>query len=369
MTFAVSEILSWTGGRLANESELGPAVSGIRVERPAALNAAGAGEVAFFFSREYEKEVPGTRAGVLITGEAFVKPLQAARLPFWSKTAVIACRDPYLALAILSEKFAAGVSSAAHVPAAGAVSNGHTQQEIHPSAVVHPSARVGAGVSIGANCVVEAMTTIGAGSCLYPGCYVGTKVTIGESCVLFPGVKVYEWTRIGNRVRLHAGCVIGSDGFGYAPVRDGAAVTGHRKIYHLGKVVIGDDVEIGANSCVDRGTFDDTIIERNVKIDNLVQVGHNVRLEEGAVICGKTGLAGSSRVGRYSYVGGLTGVANRVYIGDGASVAAMTLVTKDVPAGGTALGNPQREQSEHFKIHAMLNRMLASRKKGKGNET
>ena len=358
MAFTVSEILSWTGGRLANESELGSSVEGIRIERPAPLNSASGAEVAFFFSREYERDVPGTRAGVLITGEAFVKPLQAAKLPFWSKAAVVACKDPYMAMAVLSEKFAAGASPTAHLKSSG-------EGDIHPTAVVHSSAKVGKDVTIGAYCVVEASAVIGAGTVLYPGCYVGHGAAFGECCVLFPGVKVYEGTQLGNRVRLHAGCVIGSDGFGYAPVRDGAKVTGHRKIYHLGRVVIGDDVEVGANSCIDRGTFGDTVLERNVKIDNLVQVGHNSLLEEGAVVCGKTGLAGSSHLGRYCYVGGLSGISNRVHIGDGATVAALTLVSKDVPANGTAVGNPQRTHGEHFKIHASLNRMLADRKKRK----
>jgi UDP-3-O-[3-hydroxymyristoyl] glucosamine N-acyltransferase len=362
MSFAVSEILALTQGRLANEGELGSAIGGIRVERPAPLASAGAGDVAFFFSREYEKEVVGTRAGVLITGEAFVKPIQAAKPPFWGKTAVIACKDPYLALAILSEKFAQSLSPSAHLASTG-------DGIIHPTAVVHPTAKVAKSVSVGAHSVVEADAVIGEGSVVYPGCYIGPKVSIGERCVLFPGVKIYEWCRIGNRVRLHAGAVIGSDGFGYAPIRDGAKVVGHQKIYHVGKVVIGDDVEVGANTCVDRGTFDDTILERNVKLDNLVQVGHNARLEEGAVVCGKTGLAGSTRLGRYCYVGGLTGVANKVHIGDGASVAALTLVSKDVPAYGTALGNPQRAQGEHFKAHALLNRLLSDRKKAPKKET
>jgi UDP-3-O-[3-hydroxymyristoyl] glucosamine N-acyltransferase len=270
-------------------------------------------------------------------------------------------------MALLSEKFAGALSTVAHPPGA---SRGDSR--IHASAVIHASAKIAAGVQVGAHCVIEAEARIGAGSVLYPGCYVGPSCSLGEDCVLFPGVTLYEWTELGKRVRIHAGAVLGSDGFGYAPVKAPGAeggkpgVVGHQKIYHLGRVVVGDDVEIGANSCVDRSTFGETRIDRNSKLDNLVHLGHNARLEEGAIVCGGTCLAGNASVGKYAYVGGLTGVANQVHVGDGASVGALTLVTKDVPPGSTAVGNPQREYREHFKAHATLSRLVKSR--GEKNE-
>jgi UDP-3-O-[3-hydroxymyristoyl] glucosamine N-acyltransferase len=156
--------------------------------------------------------------------------------------------------------------------------------------------------------------------------------------------------------------VIGSDGFGYAPKKQGSQVTGHQKIYHLGRVVVGDDVEMGANCCVDRSTLGETRIEKNSKLDNLVHLGHNSYLGEGAVICGGTCLAGNARVGKYAYVGGLTGIGNHVHVGDGATVGALTMVTKDVQAGGTAVGNPQRDRREHFRAHALLSRLLEERR-------
>jgi UDP-3-O-[3-hydroxymyristoyl] glucosamine N-acyltransferase len=175
-------------------------------------------------------------------------------------------------------------------------------------------------------------------------------------------VTVYEWCELGNRVRVHAGSVIGADGFGYAPRRQGAQVVGHQKIYHLGKVVIGDDCEIGANSCVDRATFGETWLGREVKIDNQVQVGHNVRIDDGAVICGGTGLAGNSKIGKFALVLGNVGVANQVSVGDGARVAAHTCVSKDVAPGATVAGYPQRDFKEHFRIQALLNKLLEERK-------
>jgi UDP-3-O-[3-hydroxymyristoyl] glucosamine N-acyltransferase len=353
-SFPVTDILTWTGGRLANSNALGEALHKIKVSRPAPLAESRETDLAFFFSREYECEIPLAAPGVLITSEPFVRPLEASGLPLWKKTAVISCLDPYLAMAIVSEKFAPFLTSVAHVQPAEIT-------EIHPSALIDPTAELGPGIRVGANCVVEAGVRIGAGTVLYPGCYIGPKAVIGENCVLFPRVTLYELTEVGSRVRIHAGATIGADGFGYAPTLEGKSVIGHRKIYHLGRVIIGDDVEIGANSTVDRGTFGPTRIERNAKLDNLVHLGHNSRVAEGAIICGGTCLAGNASVGKFAYIGGLTGIVNHVHVGDGAKVAALTLVSKDVPPGGTAVGNPQRDQKEHFKAHAKLNRLVAGR--------
>jgi UDP-3-O-[3-hydroxymyristoyl] glucosamine N-acyltransferase len=356
---SVDEIVAWTGGRVANSGALeGGRLAAIRVKRPAPLGETGPDELGFFFAREYERELPAARAGVLVTGEPFVKPLEASGLPLWKTSAVVACADPYLAMAILSEKFAERLSTVAHLP--GAV-KGAT--EIHPTAIVHPTAEIGGAARIGAHCVIEERAKIGAGTVLYPQCYVGPGAKLGRDCVLFAGVKLYEWTELGDRVRIHAGSTIGSDGFGYAPKKSGGKVAGHQKIYHLGRVVVGDDVEIGALVSIDRSTFGDTVIAREAKLDNQVHVGHNARIDEGAIVCGGTCLAGRASIGKFAYVGGLTGIVNNVHVGDGAQVGALALVTKDVPPGSTAVGNPQREYREHFRAHAALNK-LADRKKG-----
>ncbi|MCM2277840.1 MAG: UDP-3-O-(3-hydroxymyristoyl)glucosamine N-acyltransferase [Oligoflexia bacterium] len=360
MSFSVSQILEWSGGRLANAEALGGKVDEIRVERPMPLGISRSTDLAFFYNKAYEGEARTADPGILITAEPFLKPLEASGHPIWRRAAVISCVDPYLAMALLSEKFAAALSSVAHVETIA------LETEVHPSAVLDASATIGAGVRIGAHCVIEAGARIGDGSVLYPGCYIGPEAVVGGRCVLFPGVTLYEWTQLGDRVRIHAGSVLGSDGFGYAQRRDGKQVTGHQKIFHLGRVVVGNDVELGANVCVDRGTFGETRIGNNVKLDNDVHVGHNAILEEGAVVCGGTALAGRAQIGRFAFVGGLTGITNDVRIGDGASVGAVTLVTKDVPAGSTAVGVPAREYREHFKIHALLNRML--RKGGNKDE-
>jgi UDP-3-O-[3-hydroxymyristoyl] glucosamine N-acyltransferase len=357
--FGVSEIAGWARGRVANADALPPgALERIGVERPSPLAGSRATELAYFFSKHYQPDLPSAAPGILVTGEAFVGPLSKSGLPLWKTSAVIACDDPYLAMALLSEKFAARLSSVAHL----SYGTARGPKSVHPSAVVDPTAELGEGVQVGPHVVIEAGARIGAGTVLYAGCFVGPRCVIGEDSVLFPRVTLYEWTELGRRARVHAGAVLGADGFGFAPRREGGKLVGHQKIHHLGRVVVGDDVEIGANTCVDRGTVGETRLENQVKLDNLVQVGHNARVGEGTCLCGSAAMAGSASTGRFVYVGGLTGITNQVHVGDEAQVGALSLVTKDVEPGGTAVGNPQRDYREHFRAHASLNRLA----KGKG---
>lgn len=350
MQFTLSQILDWTGGSLANPESFSSSRDSVRVSGIAPLATSQPHELAYFFSKEYQAEVLSCEAGILITGEAFVEPIKKAGLPLWKKTALVVCRDPYFAMAKLSSKFAESLSSHAHLRRPG-------ESTIHAMAQIAPGVRLGRQVEIGAFVVVEDGAVIGDGTVLYPGVYVGKNSVIGEDCVLFPQVVVYEKTKLGNRVRVHAGSVIGADGFGYSPRLANGKPVGHEKIYHLGRVIVGDDVEIGAGVTIDRGTIEDTVLERFVKLDDQVHVGHNSLVSEGAIICGCTALAGGTVIGKWAYVGGLVGVANKSHIGDGAKVGALSLISKDVPAGATHLGNPQRDQKKHFRIQAMLNRM------------
>lgn len=357
--FSVAQILEWTSGRLVNAEVIGESLAEIYVDRPAPLAGSRSGDCSFFFSKDYESEVLTAAPGILITAEPFVLPLQASGLPVWKKSAIIVCRDPYFSMAILSEKFAgrrAAKIFATTLPG---------ESIVHPSAVVSPLAKLGLGVRIGPNCVIEDGVVIGDGTVLYPGVYVGHEVVIGENCELFPGVTLYECTQIGNRVRIHAGSVMGADGFGYAPLLDNGVPIAHQKIYHLGRVVISDDVEIGANSMIDRATFGETFIGPKVKIDNHVHVGHNSTLLEGAVLCGGVCLAGGTTIGKFAYIGGMAGIGNKAMIGDYAKIGAMSLVDKDVPANGTSVGNPQRTHRDHFKAHALLNRLVAEKDRKK----
>jgi UDP-3-O-[3-hydroxymyristoyl] glucosamine N-acyltransferase len=215
--------------------------------------------------------------------------------------------------------------------------------------------------------VIEASAQIADSVTLYSNVFVGPNSSIGSDTVIFPNVVIYENTVIGKRCRIHGGAVIGADGFGYAPKVDPVTklMIDHQKIYHLGRVVIEDDVEIGANSTLDRGTLGDTVVRSRVKIDNLVQVGHNVVLEEGAILCGCSGVAGSSTVGRFSMLGAQAGLGNKVHLGEYSVLAAYTAVTKDFPPHSILAGRPARPQAEQYKIMAIQQKLLKERGKKK----
>lgn len=220
---------------------------------------------------------------------------------------------------------------------------------IHPTAVVHPTVRLGQDVFIGPHVVLEAGVTIGARTMIGAGCVIGTETSIGADCRIYPLVTVRERVRIGNRVILHSGAVIGSDGFGY--VRRGEA---WEKIPQLGTVEIGDDVEIGANTTIDRARFGRTVIGQGVKIDNLVQVAHNVIIGDHTAIAAQAGLAGSAGVGRGVQIAGQAGVTNHVTVGDGATIGGQAGVTKDVPPGTFVSGYPAIRHDLARKLHAQV---------------
>lgn len=351
----LERILEVTQGQWVNADSIGKKPDQIRVEKASPLGASHPSSVAFFFSKEYQNEVLTAKCGILITAAPFWAGIQAHGLPMAKTTAVVVCTDPYLAMAKVSGLFGP-----------------HSSQKagIHPSAVVDPEARVASSASIGAHVVVSAGAVIGERSVLLPGCFIGEGVLIGEDAMIYSNVSIYDGVQIGKRVRIHSNTTIGSDGFGYAPVLGSPSAAGgkpkpigHQKIHHLGTVSIGDDVELGACVSIDRATFGETKIGNQAKLDNQVHIGHNAVVEEGAIICGGTCLAGGAKVQKFAYVGGLVGITNRVVVGEGAMIGALSLISKDVDAGATAVGNPQRDQKEHFKIHALLNRMLSDRKK------
>jgi len=228
------------------------------------------------------------------------------------------------------------------------------EKGVHPSATVHPSADVDPSASIGPQCVIEAGATIKAGVVLLAGVYVGRDVTIGEGTWLHPGAVIEERCSVGRLCILHAGSIIGADGFGYRPRADGAGLV---KIPHLGDVRLGDEVEIGANSCVDRAKFGSTRIGDGTKIDNLVQVGHNCDIGRWCVICGQVGIAGSVRMGDGVQVGGAAGIKDNISIGPGAEIAANAGVMNDVPPGAKWMGapaGPAREQMENYAVMRKL---------------
>jgi UDP-3-O-[3-hydroxymyristoyl] glucosamine N-acyltransferase len=223
---------------------------------------------------------------------------------------------------------------------------------VHPSAVVAPDAALGPGVTVGPCAVVGEGAAIGAGTAVGAGCVIGDRVRIGEGCTLHPHVTVYPGCLLGDRVIVHSGAVIGSDGFGYA-TDDGT----HIKIPHLGRVVVEDDVEIGANTAIDRATLGETRIGRGAKIDNLVQVAHNVVIGERAIVVAQVGISGSVTVGHDALLAGQAGVADHRAVGPGARVLARAGVTRDVPQGATVSGFPAHDHREELRIQAALRRL------------
>ena len=212
---------------------------------------------------------------------------------------------------------------------------------IHPSAVIAASAKVDASAHIGPHCVVGERVRIGARAVLQAGNSVGDDSKLGDDANLFPNVTIYPRTEIGRRVRIHAGTVVGSDGFGY--VLDAGV---HRKVPQIGNVIIGDDVEIGANVTIDRGALGPTVIGKGTKIDNLVQIAHNVEIGEGSVIIAQVGISGSCKLGKYVILAGQVGLAGHLNIGDQATVAAQSGVMTDIPAGGKWLGSPAQPDKQ-----------------------
>jgi UDP-3-O-[3-hydroxymyristoyl] glucosamine N-acyltransferase len=206
---------------------------------------------------------------------------------------------------------------------------------IHPSAVIDPTATVDETVHIGPNCVVEAHAILSPGVILTSQIHVGARSSIGKDSKLFPRVTLYPSTMVGERVRIHAGAVIGSDGYGY--VLDQGV---HRKIPQVGNVIIGDDVEIGANTTIDCGALGATRIGKGSKIDNLVQIGHNVVIGDHSIVIAQSGIAGSTRVGNYVILAGQSGIAGHLSIGDKAVVAAQSGVMHSIPAGEKWMGSP-----------------------------
>jgi len=226
------------------------------------------------------------------------------------------------------------------------------QAGIHPSAVVAAGARIAPEACVGPLCHVAEGAEIGPRAVLHAGVVVGPHARVGADSVLHPGVVLYDGVELGARCLLHAGTVLGSDGFGFEPTREG-----WEKVPQCGTVVVGDDVEMGANCAIDRGRFGPTRIGNGVKFDNLVHVAHNVVIEDGALLIAQVGVAGSSRIGPRAILAGQAGVAGHITIGAGARVGAQSGVGQDVAPGADHFGSPSRDKGEALRIHAMLGRL------------
>jgi len=220
---------------------------------------------------------------------------------------------------------------------------------IHPSAVIGKDVRLGKGVSIGPTAVIADNASIGDNSIIYSGSYIGHDSVIGSDAIIYPNVSIRERITIGNRVIIHSGTVIGSDGFGFVTVEDK-----HHKIPQIGTVEIGDDVEIGANVTIDRARFEKTVIGRGTKIDNLVQIAHNVTIGENSLIVAQVGISGSTTVGNNVILAGQVGIVGHISIGDNAVAMAQSGVNKSIPAGTMVWGYPAKPAEIARKVNACV---------------
>ena len=224
---------------------------------------------------------------------------------------------------------------------------------IDPLASISPSAKIGKDVYIGPFAVVGDGSSVGDGTMVYPHVVIGDGVTIGDKCLLYPNVTIYQGCRLGNNVTIHAGSVIGADGFGFAPNQEG-----YEKIPQIGIVIIEDNVEIGANTCVDRSTMGQTVIHRGVKLDNLIQVAHNCEIGENTVMSAQVGLAGSTKVGAWCMVGGQAGFAGHLHVADKTFIGAQSGVISDTKGNGEQLiGSPAIDPKLFFKASAVMKKL------------
>ncbi len=324
---SLDDIVAALGGE-----RLGP--GGLRVERIGPLEGATPATIAFLANPRYRAQLDGSAAGCVIVAPA-LREAAAAR------GAAIVTPDPYLYFARLTQWWAARTRPR---EAAG----------VHPSAVVDASARLGAGVHVGALAVLEAGAEIGEGAVIGAQCFVGRDAKIGPGTRLHPRVTLAHGCAIGARGIVHSGAVIGADGFGFAPTRD----QGYVKIEQLGAVRIGDDVEIGANTCIDRGALDDTVIEDGVKLDNLIQIAHNVRIGRGSAMAGCSAVAGSTRIGERCTIGGGAGILGHLTIADDVHVSAQSTVSRSITKPGTYTGFFPLDDNRAWEKNAVTLRQL-----------
>lgn len=316
---ALAEVV---GGRLVGDP-------GLSVRGLAPVESAGPDETTFLAARRYARQAGGSRAGSFLVAETL--EAHVADRP----RVVVA--EPHRALLLALRWLHPSV------PVVG---------DVHPTAVVGRGVRLGRDVRVGPYAVLEEGVQVGDASSIGAHVVVGRGCVLGGACTLHPMVVLYPGTRLGHRVIVHAGTVLGADGFGYVPV-DGV----NQRIPHVGGVVLGDDVEIGANAAVDRGALGDTVVEEGVKVDNLVQIGHNVRVGAHTMMAGMAGVAGSAHIGRGVLMGGQSGIVGHVEVGDGARIAAASKALKDVPAGATFSGNPARHHRDELRRQALLGRL------------
>ncbi|NIM00816.1 MAG: UDP-3-O-(3-hydroxymyristoyl)glucosamine N-acyltransferase [Acidobacteria bacterium] len=319
-TYRLSELAQRVSGEVRGEGD--PEIDGV-----AALDQAGTRQLSFLTNPKYRSKARDSEAAAVLLPAGVELPGRS----------LLVHPEPYLALANLLDLY--------HPPPP-------PPRGVHASASVDPEASVAEDVAIGAHAVIEPGAVLESGSIVGPGCVIGPKARLGERSELRANVVLYAGTQVGKRCLIHSGVVLGGDGFGFAT--SGGT---HHKIPQVGRVVIEDDVEIGANTAVDRGALDDTVIGEGSKIDDLVMIAHGVRLGRGALLAAQSGIAGSTRVGDHSMFAGQAGAAGHLTLGDKTIVAAKSAVLADVAEGGMVAGIPAVDHRQWKRAQAAFRRL------------
>ncbi|HIE36250.1 MAG TPA: UDP-3-O-(3-hydroxymyristoyl)glucosamine N-acyltransferase [Candidatus Omnitrophica bacterium] len=329
MRLTLKEIVKFINGELIGDPDI--VITGI-----SGIKEAKEGDITFLANPKYTNLLHTTKASAIITSKDIVdssKPLIKTDNPSLAFAKVISLIAP------LEIKHPKG---------------------IHHTALISPLAKLGRNVSVGAYTIVEEEVEIGDDTVIYGSCYIGHNTKIGKKCLIYPQVCIRERISVGDRVIIHCGAVIGSDGFGFATVKGV-----QEKIPQIGTVVIEDDVEIGANVTIDRARFDRTIIGKGTKIDNLVQIAHNVIIGENCIVVAQAGISGSTTLGKGVILAGQAGIVGHIHIGDGAIVAAQAGVTKSIPSNTKVSGYPAKPHQEAKRVNACIQRLPQLYKKVK----
>jgi len=304
----------------------------VTVSKLGKIEDAEEGALSFLANPKYEPFLYDTKASAVIVSESFTPTAPV-------HTTLIRVNDAYSAFSILLEKYN---------------SFKRNKVGIEEPSFIHPTAKIGQDVYIGAFAYIGANAVVGNNSKVYPQAYLGDNAELGEESTLFSGVKIYADCKVGSRVTIHSGTVVGSDGFGFAPQPDGS----YSKVSQIGNVIIEDDVEIGANTSIDCATMGSTIIRKGVKLDNLIQIAHNVEIGSNTVIAAQTGISGSTKVGEQSVIGGQVGIVGHITLAKGTQIQAKSGINHSITEEGKKwAGAPATTYTSHMRAQVVLNRL------------
>lgn len=304
----------------------------VTVDQLAKIEEATKGSLSFLANKKYEQYLYQTQASIVIVGEDFVPAA-----PYTST--LIRVKDAYSAFSVLLDQYN---------------TLKRDKSGIEEPSFIHPTATLGQNVYVGAFAYIGANAVIGDNSKIYPQVYIGDNVEVGENSTFFPGVKIYYDCKVGNNVTIHSSTVVGSDGFGFAPQADGT----YNKVSQIGNVIIEDWVEIGSNTSIDRATMGSTIIRKGVKLDNLIQLAHNVEIGTNTVIASQTGVSGSTKIADNCVIGGQVGIVGHITLAKGTQIQAKSGISRSIEQEGKKwAGAPATTYNQHMRAQVVLNRL------------